>query len=230
MNGITLWMAFVDAIPVFIFLAAALILIKDFENSKGYEFIMAGTFMLFGGAILKVAWKTMYALDLCDYYTLSESFFPMQTIGFVLMSIGISYEVVKLPKVFSIMFSSFVLAAFIGLVIVFTNSAKKDFVRTGTEVLPYESHMPFLLCTFVGFMVMQVLLIRLAIKRNTKLTCIAFIISAMFMIAEAVVGSMFNGSSDMHWVAQYIHIAAEIGLFFGALFVHKAKLKMTNTE
>lgn len=69
MNGITLWMAFVDAIPVFIFLAAALILIKDFENSKGYGFIMAGTFMLFGGAILKVAWKTMYALDLCDYYT-----------------------------------------------------------------------------------------------------------------------------------------------------------------
>lgn len=93
MNGITLWMAFVDAVPVVVFLVATLTLLKHWKSEKtdndivSYGFFASGTFMLFGGAILKVAWKTLYALNVCDYYTLSESFFPMQTIGFVLFNL-----------------------------------------------------------------------------------------------------------------------------------------------
>ena len=229
MNGITLWMAFVDAIPVFIFLAAAITLMKDwreYNDSAGitdYGFITAGALMLFGGAILKVAWKTLYALNVCDYYTLSESFFPMQTIGFVLMSMGVAGKVSKKPTVFRGVFGTIMLAIFSGLVCLFTDSAKADWVPSGTEVLPYESHMPFLLGTFIGFMTLQILLMIVACKRKSKKYIIAFVLSAFFMIAEAVVGSIFDGSSNMHWAAQFIHIFAEIGLLIGARGIYKAK-------
>ena len=95
MNGITLWMAFVDAIPVVVFLFAALTIMKDFgedikeKSLSNYTLFTARALMLFAGAILKVAWKTMYALNICDYTTFSESFFPMQTLGFCMAAMGV---------------------------------------------------------------------------------------------------------------------------------------------
>lgn len=107
------------------------------------------------------------------------------------------------------------LALFSFLVIAFTGSAKEEWVQVGTEVLPYESHMPFLLCTFIGFITFQVLMMILAFKSNKKLYILAFILSAVFMVVEAVVGSIFDGSSGMHWIAQYVHLFAEIALLVG---------------
>ncbi len=231
MNGITLFMAFVDAVPAVIFLCAALVLMKDFSediSEKGfgsYALVSSGALMLFSGAILKVAWKVMYALNICDYTTFSESFFPMQTLGFCLVSLGIIAYICKNRKTAIILQSvygtlMFVIMTF--LIVSFSSSAKEG-IETGTEVFVYESHMPFLLGTFIGFMTMQIALIVIAVKRQAKRYIIAFVFSMIFMIAEAVVGSMFDGSSNMHWVAQFIHIFAEIGLLIGVKGIYKNK-------
>ena len=231
MNGITLFMAFVDAIPVVIFLFAAICLMKDIgeeNNEKGlwnYTFLSSGALMLFAGAILKVAWKTLYALNVCDYTTLSESFFPMQTIGFSFMSIGIIGYLVKdlnKAKIYRLITGIIMLTFNVLLIVLFAKS-KSTGIDVGTEVFVYESHMPFLLGTFVAFTTVQISLMILAFKRNAKIYTIAFVFSLLFMIAEAVVGSMFDGTSGMHWAAQFIHIFAEIGLVIGAKGIYKNK-------
>ena len=232
MNGITLWMAFVDAIPVVIFLFAALKLMKDFSEDikeKGlwnYALLCSGAFMLFGGAILKVAWKTLYALNICDYYTLSESFFPMQTIGFAMMAmsiIGYLCKTEKGAKIGRYVFGIIMLVVCTFFIVMFAKSGAAEATLEANQVFPYESHMPFLLGTFIGFMTVQISLMILAFKRSAKAYSIAFLFSMIFMIAEAIVGSMFNGTPEMHWVAQFIHIFAEIGLLIGATGIYKAK-------
>ena len=233
MNGITLFMAFVDAIPVVIFLFAAICLMKDFgeeNNEKGlwnYTFLSSGALMLFAGAILKVAWKTLYALNVCDYPTLSESFFPMQTIGFSFMSIGIIgylFKNLDKAKIARLVCGILMLIFNIALIVLFAKG-KANGVDISTEVFVYESHMPFLLGTFVAFTTVQISLMILAFKRNAKIFTLAFVFSLIFMIAEALVGSMFDGSSGMHWIAQFIHIFAEIGLLVGAKGIYKNKYK-----
>ena len=74
-------------------------------------------------------------------------------------------------------------------------------------------------------MTMQVLLITLAIKRKAKWFIIAFIISAIFMIAQVFAGSMFSGTSAEHWFAQLTNIVAETGLLIGAYGINKNKIK-----
>lgn len=236
MNGITVWMAIVDAMPVVVFLLAAIIIMKDQSEEieeKGiwnYTLLSSGALMLFSGAILKVAWKTLYALNVCDYTTLAESFFPMQTLGFTLMSMGVLGYLCKDKKKATIVkavYGGLMLVICTFLIVAFSNSAKTgwtpEITADYTEVLVYESHMPFLLGTFIGFMTLQIAMMVLSFKRNAKVYAIAFFFSMIFMIAEALVGSMFDGSSGMHWVAQFIHLFAEIGLYIGARALYKKK-------
>lgn len=234
MNGITLWMAFVDAIPVVIFLIANLILMKDFgedTNEKGltgYMLFSAGAIMLFAGAILKVAWKTMYALNICDYTTFSESFFPMQTLGFCILTMGLIDYVSKnrkKAKIGKIIFGAIMFAICTFFIFAFSGAAKEGWAPEGTEVFVYESHMPFLLGTLIGFMTMQILLMIIAVKRKSKLLIIAFVISAIFMIVQVFAGSMFSGTSAEHWFAQITNIFAESALLVGALGLSKNKNK-----
>ena len=240
MNGITLWVAFVDAVPAVIFLIASLILMKDFRDdikfsngAKGlwdYTFLAASAFMLFGGAILKVSWKVMYALNMCDYYTLSESFFPMQTIGFVLMGMGILGHLCKDNKKAQVarsVITSVVFVAFLVLTMVFTKSAGVEAVATASlepnQVLPYESHMPFLLSTFVGMMICQVALMILCFKRKQKKVAMAFVVSMIFMVMQVVVGLVFDGTSGMHWVAQLTNIVAQSCLLAGTWLLYRKR-------
>ncbi len=232
MNGITLFMAFVDAIPVVIFLFAAITLINDQKeeiDQKGiwnYTLLCSGSLMLFGGAILKVAWKTLYALNICDYTTLSESFFPMQTIGFAMMAMGVLGYISKDRKsafTVKVIYGSIMFAVCTLLIIAFSKSASIKQPAAEKTVFVYESHMPFLLGTFIGFMTLQIALMILAVKRKVAVYSLAFLFSMIFMIAEAIAGSIFDGSSKMHWIAQIIHIFAEIGLFIGARGLLKKK-------
>ena len=93
MNGITVPMAIVDFIPVVLFFAAAVLLQRDLYNKmvKGaYALLATGSVMVLIGGLFKAGWKILYALSICDYPLLENSFFPMQGPGFLL--------VIVLPK------------------------------------------------------------------------------------------------------------------------------------
>lgn len=92
MNGITVPMALVDFIPVLLFFAAAVLLQRDLYRQmvKGaYARLATGSIMVLIGGLFKATWKILYALRICDYPLLSDSFFPMQGPGFLLVFLAL---------------------------------------------------------------------------------------------------------------------------------------------
>ena len=85
-------MALVDYIPVVLFLIANISLQRDLYNkmSKGcYAVFCTGGIMIFIAGAYKATWKLLYALNVCDFQSLSQCFFPMQATGFALCAAGI---------------------------------------------------------------------------------------------------------------------------------------------
>ena len=79
MKEFSVGMALVDFIPVVLFAAASVILMRDLYNkmSKGaFALLAAGTIdVAFAGA-LKALYKLLYAAGVCDFTPLSDMFFP----------------------------------------------------------------------------------------------------------------------------------------------------------
>ena len=85
-------MALVDFIPVILYCLSAVMLQKDFYDrmSKGaFALFSAGTIMSIIAGLFKATWKLLFALDLCDFDRLNKSFFPLQSVGFVLAGIAL---------------------------------------------------------------------------------------------------------------------------------------------
>ena len=85
-------MAIVDFIPVILFLIAAVLIQRGLyeQMSKGaFALLSAGTIMVFCAGFMKALWKLLYAMNLCDFERLNQTFFPMQALGFLLAGISI---------------------------------------------------------------------------------------------------------------------------------------------
>ena len=84
-------MALVDFIPVFLFIWAAVVLQRTLyeQASKGaFALFSAGTIMVGCAGFLKALWKLLYTANICDFERLSQCFFPMQALGFLLAGIA----------------------------------------------------------------------------------------------------------------------------------------------
>lgn len=204
-NGITIPMLILDAIPVAMFFYATIILMKDLYNKMNkvqYALLSTGSIMLFFGAIMKLMWKLLYALEICDFTVLSEAFFPLQAVGFLFISISLIGMLSSKKK----------------------KKSKENNVNAIATIPVVTTHMPFLLVTLLGMTTTHVCLAVIAVKMKKKLMVLAFVGSFIFMLAECIVGSMFNGTASMHWIAEVIHLVAEICLLAGVLGLHKANL------
>ena len=92
MNDFSISMALVDYIPVTLFAAAAVILLRDLYDkmSKGaFALFSAGVIDVTVAGALKATWKLLYATGACNFEALDHMFFPVQSIGFLLAGIGI---------------------------------------------------------------------------------------------------------------------------------------------
>ena len=92
MKDFSVSMALVDYIPVLFFAIASVILMRDLYNkmSKGaFALFAAGTIDITCAGALKATYKLLYATGACDFEALSDMFFPVQSIGFLLAGIGI---------------------------------------------------------------------------------------------------------------------------------------------
>lgn len=92
MKEFSVAMALVDYVPVLLFTAAGVILMRDLYNkmSKGaFALFAAGLIDVSCAGALKATYKLLYALGVCDFTPLSDMFFPVQSIGFLLAGVGI---------------------------------------------------------------------------------------------------------------------------------------------
>ena len=91
MKDYSISMSLVDYLPVLLFTLSSIILQRDLYNkmSKGaFALFAAGTIDVSFAGALKATYKLLYALGICDFTALSELFFPMQSLGFILAGIG----------------------------------------------------------------------------------------------------------------------------------------------
>ena len=201
MDGISVFMALVDFIPVLLFFAAAVLLLKDLYNKmvKGaYALLAAGSIMVLIGGIYKALWKILYALAICDYPALDTSLFTFQGPGFLLV--------------------------FVALLGMFTKKNKKHVTLHSAAVPVIVSNMPFIILQIIGCTGVQGCLIAVSVKMKKKLPVLCFILAFIFMMGMGYLGAKFDDSSSMHWLAQCTNIISQGSLFVGVWLLHKAGL------
>lgn len=197
MNSISVPMAIIDFIPVLLFFITAVILQRDlyYKMSKGaFALLAAGSIMVLIGGIYKAGWKILYALEICDYQAINTAFFPMQGPGFLLF--------------------------FLGLLM----SKDKKRETAALAVVPYTSNLPFIIMQVIGLGGAQMVLMVKALKLKKKNAAILFIVSFIFMLGMGYLGSKFDSSSKMNWIAQVTNIISEAALLAGVMILHKAGL------
>ena len=206
MNGITVPMAIVDFIPVLMFFFAACLLLKDLYNkmTKGaYALLATGSIMVLIGGFYKALWKILYALCICDYPLLSESFFPIQGTGFLLV--------------------------FLALIGMFTPHNKKNVTLNSVAAVPVlESSMPFVILQIIGCAGMQFTLFGISLKMKKKNAAVCYIVAFIFMLAMGYLSAKFDDTPEMHWVAQLTNTISQGSLLLGTWILHKAGLAEKN--
>ena len=84
MEGFTLWLALVDAIPVLSFGISMVIIASRFDS----PLFMVGAGLSVLAGCCKVAWKLILGIWKKDIRWLNKPFVPMQATGFLLMAVS----------------------------------------------------------------------------------------------------------------------------------------------
>lgn len=196
-------MAFVDTIPVIIYFIANLKMLKCCYNKMSmaqFSLVSCGTIMLFCGATCKIIWKFLYALKICNYTTLSECFFPMQSFAFFMLAFSLS-----------------------GML---RNSKKEKNITLYSAVPVVTTHMPFIMVTFLSTIYMTAELIRISLKLNKK--AIWFIVLYFAgTVGQAGISSMTNNmavenAAMFHWIAEGVHILTQTMFLITAIIFEKS--------
>lgn len=200
MNDFSIAMALVDYIPVLLFGAAAIILMRDLYNkmSKGaFALFSAGVLNVTIAGALKATWKLLYAANICDFQALNAMFFPVQSIGFLLAGVGILAMLVRkqtrnavlavAPPVFS---GTFV---FVGLMV-------------------------------AGLGILDAVLCILAAKLKKPALIAIFAVSFVCSLGMGYLSSKDFAEAAMNWIAEGVNVVGQGTLLLGAVLLHKAGL------
>ena len=92
MEGFTLWLALVDAIPVLSFGISMMIIASRFDSAL---FLLGAALSVLGGCC-KVAWKMVLGIAKKDLRWLNKPFVPMMAGGFLLLLVSIVWNLGKI--------------------------------------------------------------------------------------------------------------------------------------
>ncbi len=197
MKEFSVSMALVDFIPVLLFGAASVILMRDLYNkmSKGaFALFAAGTIDVTCAGALKALYKLLYAADVCDFTPLSDMFFPVQSIGFLLAGIGMIAMLCHRQK------ESGALAV-------------APVVFKGTPI-------------FVSFMILGIGMINaslcvLAKKIKKPGFIVLFVLAFLCMLGMGYLSTRNFENASMNWIAECVNVVGEGLLLLGVLLMHK---------
>lgn len=200
MKDFSIPMALADYIPVILFAAAAIYLMRDLYNkmSKGaFALFAAGTVNVVSAGFLKATYKLLYAAGLCDFSALSDVFFPLQSLGFILAGVGV-------------------------LAMLCHRQSKK----AALAVVPPAFSGTFL---FVGLMVaglglMNAGLCILSVKLKKPVFIVLFVISFVCSLGMGYLSSRDFDGAAMNWIAEAVNTIGQGALFAGAFFLRKSGL------
>ena len=206
-------MALVDLIPVILFLISGIILLNDLYNKlvKGnYALLATGVSMIFLAGVLKAIHKILAGAGICDYVALNKSFFPMQSIGFVLLGIALVGLLYSNKKTNNTNTMSFVPFGFLLL----------------TPLAEYNSSMPVVIIQIIGTTVFFAMLFYIALKMKCIPSLILIIIGYITLLAMGYLSSKFQDGelAKWNWIAEVINIVSQASLLGAMVILHKKDL------
>ena len=200
MYHFTVPMALMDFVPVIFFGVTAVLLLRDLYNKMGkaaYSLLAAGSFNVFNAGFFKALWKLLYAANICDFKALEEMFLPVNSLGLLLVGVGILLMVCQKRKV--------------GVLSV--------------APVPFVSGMPFIMMMVLGLGGMCAGLSIVAAKMKKGWVMSLFILSFVCAMAMGYMSSQDSTQTWVNWAEQSINTVSQLCLMAGVILLHKAGLK-----
>lgn len=154
----------------------------------------------------KATYKLLYALGTCDFQALSDVFFPMQSIGFLLAGIG-----------------------------VLAMLCHKQSEKTVLAVAPpfFSGTFLFVGLMVAGLGSMNVVLSILAVRLKKGVIVLLFVLSFVCSLGMGYLSSRNFDGALMNWIAEGVNTVGQGALLAGAILLHKAgfaDLRLRNGE
>lgn len=200
MKDFSIAMALVDYVPVLFFAAAALILQGDLYNKmcKGtYALFAAGSINVAVAGLLKATYKLLYAAGICDFTPLNDMFFPVQSIGFLLVGIAV--------------------VAMLGC-----RQEKTAVLTVAPPVFTGTFVFVGLMVAGLGCMSVGLSIIASRMKKGSAIAY--FVIAFLCSLCMGYLSSQDFAQAYMNWVAEIINCIGQGTLLAGAFVLHKAGL------
>lgn len=207
MKDFSVAMALVDFLPVVLFTAAAIILQRSFYNkmSKGaFALFAAGTIDVICAGGLKALYKLLYATGVCDFAPLSDMFFPVQSIGFLLAGIGL-------------------------FAAVFHRQGKGAALAVVPPVL-WKGTFLFVGLMVSGLGLVNVVLSIFAVKLKKPLLIILFVLAFVCSLGMGYLSTRDFEQASMNWIAEGVNTLGQLSFLLGAVALKKAGLAEYRTK
>ena len=192
-------MALVDFIPVALFGISAVLLLQDLYGKMGkgaYACFASGTVNVCCAGFLKAVWKLLYASQICDFHVLNTMFLPVQSIGFLLLGIGLVGMLCK----------------------------KKQTVLPAAPPV-FGGSMVFIACMVAGLGCLCTCLGILSVKMKRKGVIVLMVLAFAAYMGMGYMSSQDSTSAAVNWIEQGINCLGQTLLLAGVWILHKAGLK-----
>ncbi len=197
MKDFSVSMALVDYVPVIFFALAGVILMRDL-----YSKMCKGAFALFSAGIidiicagaLKATYKLLYALNVCDFEALSDMFFPVQSIGFLLAGLGI---------------------------IAMLRAKQKETACFAAAPAAFSGTFVFVSLMVAGLGLMDVALCIISAKMKKHWLIALFVLSFICSLCMGYLSSQDFAQASMNWIAEGVNVVGQGTLLLGVYLLHK---------
>ena len=210
-------MALLDMVPVILFFISGVFLLKDMYNKlvKGnYALLATGTIMVFCAGLFKAIYKSLVALNVCDWVALNAAFFPLQATGFLLLGgamVGIFYSKRQEnePKTMAILPFSLLPLLF-------------------AEVAPFTSSMPFVVIQIIGATVFYAMVFLIALKMKVIPAYILVVVAFVTMLGMGYLSTKASDGGDntkmWNWIAEAVNTISQGSLLAAVILLHRKGL------
>ena len=200
MKEFSVAMALVDFLPVLLFTGAGVLLMRDLYNkmSKGaFALLAAGLIDVACAGALKATYKLLYALGVCDFTPLSDMFFPVQSIGFLLAGLGV-------------------------LAMLLHRQGR----QTAYAVVPpvFKGTFVFVSLMVLGLGMLYAGLCALSAKLKKPALIALFLFSFVCSLGMGYLSTRDFAQASMNWIAQGVNVVGQGAMLAGVLLLHRGGL------
>ena len=191
-------MALVDYIPVLCFGISAVILLRDLYKKMSltaFALFATGVIDVTIAGALKATYKLLYAAGICNFEALTNMFFPVQSIGFLLAGLGI-------------------------LAMICCKQTEKTAALAVAPPL-FTGTFVFVGLMVAGLGLVDAVLCILARKLKKTWVISLFVVSFVCSLCMGYLSSKDFADAAMNWIAEGVNVVGQGTFLAGVIILHK---------